>query len=313
MGRQPRLPAELLRGPFTVEDARRSGLEPWHLQGASWRRVGPAAYVWAGLDDDPMHRLYAAAGRLPADAAFSGPTAAWLHGLDVPPCDPIEVTIPLGAGVSARAGMAVRRVALSRTEVVRVRGLPATSIIRTVCDLACRLSLVEGVVIVDAALHARRVGLDQLTAWAMSNRGRHGIGNLERVIHHAEPAAESPMESRLRMLLVLGGLPRPQAQVPIHDRWGRFVGRPDLYYEQHRLGIEYDGAVHRDSLAADNRRQNALLRAGVRLLRFTGGDVLGNPESVVRLVREATSAGKTRFRGTAKPTSAGKRGKSAGS
>lgn len=71
----------------------------------------------------------------------------------------------------------------------------------------------------------------------------------------------------------------------IKDRWGRFVGRPDLYYEKHRLGIEYDGGIHRDKLTDDNRRQNALLKAGVRLLRFTAADVLGNPAAVVRQVR----------------------------
>ena len=92
------------------------------------------------------------------------------------------------------------------------------------------------------------------------------------------------MESRLRMVLVLGGLPRPRAQVSIHDRWGRFVGRPDLFYEDQRLGIEYDGGVHRDAMADDNRRQNRLLSAGVRLLRFTAGDVLGNPAAVVAQV-----------------------------
>jgi len=92
------------------------------------------------------------------------------------------------------------------------------------------------------------------------------------------------MESRLRMLLILGGLPRPAAQVSIHDRPG-FAGRPDLYYEGHRLGIEYDGGTHRDSLAEDNRRQNRLLDAGVRLLRFTAGDVYNNPDSIVVQVR----------------------------
>ena len=92
------------------------------------------------------------------------------------------------------------------------------------------------------------------------------------------------------MVLVLGGLPRPMAQVSIHDRWGRFVGRPDLYYEQYRLGIEYDGGLHRDALTEDNRRQNRLLNAGVRLLRFTGADVLGQPDSVVKQVREMLPA-----------------------
>jgi very-short-patch-repair endonuclease len=96
------------------------------------------------------------------------------------------------------------------------------------------------------------------------------------------------METRLRMLLVLGGLPRPQAQVDIFDADGRFVGRPDLYYEEVRLGIEYDGATHRTSLAEDNRRQNNLLRAGVRLLRFTAADV-SNPASLLAHVSAAIS------------------------
>ena len=87
------------------------------------------------------------------------------------------------------------------------------------------------------------------------------------------------------MVLVLGGLPRPKAQVAIHDIGGRFIGRPDLFYEQQRLGIEYDGGVHRQMLAEDNRRQNKLLNAGVRLLRFTAADVLRNPDRVVHEVR----------------------------
>ena len=87
------------------------------------------------------------------------------------------------------------------------------------------------------------------------------------------------------MVLVMAGLPRPMAQVSIHDRFGEFAGRPDLYYETQRLGIEYDGDVHRSALAADNQRQNKLLNAGVRLLRFTASDVLGNPAAVVAHVR----------------------------
>ena len=93
------------------------------------------------------------------------------------------------------------------------------------------------------------------------------------------------METRLRVVLVLGGLPRPRVQVPIHDRAGRFAGRSDLYYEEHHLGIEYDGGTHRNSLAEDNRRQNILLNAGVRLLRFTARDIFDSPGSVVAQVR----------------------------
>ena len=89
------------------------------------------------------------------------------------------------------------------------------------------------------------------------------------------------------MILVLNRLPRPRAQVPIHDAAGKFVGRVDLYYENCRLAIEYDGAGHRETLTGDNRRQNRLLAAGVRLLRFTAPDLLGNPDALVAQVKAA--------------------------
>jgi len=115
--------------------------------------------------------------------------------------------------------------------------------------------------------------------------GHRGFARLERVVGLAEPATESPMETRLRMVLVLAGLPRPAVQVPIYDQPGRFLGRPDLYYATVRLGLEYDGASHRGSLASDTQRQNRLLAAGIRLLRFTAADVRGAPDLIVRQVR----------------------------
>ncbi len=302
VGRKALLPAKLLRGPFTVDEARRAGLDRWHLEGASWIRIGPASYVWRDLGEDPLHTLEAAKRRLPRGFAFSGLTAAWLHGLDVVPCNPVEATVPEDAGVSARAGIALRRSALRKVDIVVVRGMPATSILRTLGEVCGGLSVTEAVVVADAALHDRRVRLDQPRSWADSNAGRRGLRNLRRVLSLVEPATESPMESRLRMVLILGGLPRPKAQVSIHDRWGRFVARPDLYYEENRLGIEYDGGVHRDALAEDNRRQNRLLNTGVRLLRFTASDVLRNPESIVSQVRTMLSDAQLN------PASAGSRG-----
>jgi len=285
VARIPTVPAELRRGPFTLADAKRAGIERWHLRGASWRRVGPRTYVWAGLGDSQQLRLAAAQRRLPPTAAFSGFTAAWLHGLDVSTRDPIEVTVPEDAGVSARAEIVLRRAALPDHEVVSRRGFRTTSILRTLRDLCLRLSLTEAVVVADMSLHLGITTLAQIRAAAGSGHAL-GVVNLRQVGRLAEPASESPMESRLRMLLVLAGLPRPLAQVPIKDGQGRFLGRPDLLYPDHRLGIEFDGGVHRGRLAEDNRRQNRLLGAGIRLLRFTAGDVLQGPEAVVTQVRQ---------------------------
>jgi hypothetical protein len=115
------------------------------------------------------------------------------------------------------------------------------------------------------------------------------VSRLRRVVELAEPATESPMETRLRILLIEAGLPRPQVQVWLADQRGAFVGRADLYYPSHRLVIEYDGGNHRDRLVEDDRRQNALVSAGYRVLRFTAADLLGHPEAVIAQVRAALS------------------------
>jgi very-short-patch-repair endonuclease len=279
------VPLELTRGPFTLAQARRAGLARWHLEGASWRRIGPRMYAWVGLPETPKLKLEAAQLSMPPGAAFSGKTAAWLHGLDVSPCEPIEMILPSAADGLGRDGVLVHRVALDDSEVEFKRGFRTTSLLRTMFDLSWKLSLVEAVVVADLALHAGMVRHAELTEWIECRAGVKGVKSARRVLELADPAAESPMETRLRLLLVLGGLPRPQAQVRVHDDQGRFLGRPDLYYPDHRLGLEYDGGTHRTSLAEDNRRQNRLLAAGVRLLRFTAGDVVNSPDAVVMQVR----------------------------
>jgi hypothetical protein len=243
-----------------------------------------------GLSESPLVLMSAVARRLPAGAAFSGRTAAWLHGLDVAPCDPIEVTIPGALGSGRRAGASVRRAALASEEIVLRRGLPATSALRTVVDLGGTDRLTEGVVAADLFLHADLVTTAELRNHVAEHPGAKGMARLRRVIDLAEPKSESPMETRLRLLLVLAGLPPPEVQVSIHDDQGRFLGRPDRLYRLQGLAIEYDGGNHRDRLVDDNRRQNSLIGAGLRLLRFTAADVYGNPDLVAMQVRHALTA-----------------------
>ena len=49
--------------------------------------------------------------------------------------------------------------------------------------------------------------------------------------------------------------------------------------------LEYDGGNHRERLVEDDRRQNLLINAGFRLLRFTAADIHNRPEVVVAQVR----------------------------
>src|SRR5215468_10825192 len=95
----------------------------------------------------------------------------------------------------------------------------------------------------------------------------HGVGVLR------SDGAESPMESRLRMVLVLAGLPAPAVNQPLYDACGVFLARPYLRID--RVLVEFDGSVHRDAqvFASDARRQNRLLEAGYTVLRYTASDV----------------------------------------
>ena len=279
------VPVDLTSRPFTLAQALAHGLTEDRLRGTSWRRVDRGVFAWHAIAQQRMVRLQAALYRLPQGGVFSGSSAGWLHGLDLDPCDPIEVTVPAGSRVTRRAGFKLHRSAT--IELSTVRGLPVTSPVRTVVDLARGLPLVQAVTVLDMALHVRLVTVASLQRWTQANRGRRGVARLRHALELAEAATESPMETRLRLLLVLAGLPKPLIQPTLRAESGIVLARPDLYYAVHRLVIEYDGATHRDSLARDNRRQNTLLEAGYRILRFTAGDVLGNPSGVVSLVRRA--------------------------
>jgi len=281
------IPTQLTTRALDIDDARRFGLTREHLRGSRWRRLGCGFYALREIANDPIVLLGAVSRRMPVGAVFSGRTAAWLHGLDVPPCDPIEVTLPPARLMSRMSGTLVRRSRLSPCEVARRRCLPVTSIDRTIADLGRRLPLIEAVTVLDMAMHRRLVSEAHLQAWIARHPSFPGIACLRRAIGLAELGTESVMETRLRLLLVLAGLPRPRVQVSLRDDGGHFLGRPDLYYPTHRLALEYDGAGHRERLAADNRRQNRLMDAGYRLLRFTAFDVLSTPHSVVTLVSRA--------------------------
>jgi very-short-patch-repair endonuclease len=256
------------------------------LQTKIWTRMSRGQYAWTGLPQDARLRLRAVAQRMPGTYAFSGPTAAWLLGLDISWSEPVEVTIGREVPARARAGVRLRRAALPESDVITRKGFRTTSAMRTVCDLGSRADLVESVVALDTALRAGVVEQSHLARHVLTHAGAKGIKRLRRALRHADPRSESPMETRLRMELIRGRLPTPCVQAELRDAAGHLIGRADLFYPDRKLAIEYDGENHKDRLVADLRRQNALVNAGYHLLRFTVAD-LRAPASVVAQVRRA--------------------------
>jgi hypothetical protein len=256
------------------------------LRGKKWRRIGTGLYRWSELPDDPWLTLSAWSRVLPSEAVFVGATAAWLFGLDVEPADPVEVVVPASSGIRTRAGLLVRHREIPRGEVVSVRGLRTLALPLTLAGLCLQLPEVEALAAIDKAVHRRLTDPVSLSQYAEAARGRPGMARLRSLALLAGPA-ESPMETRLRWLLIQAGLPRPEVQANLRDGAARFVGRVDLYYPEARLVLEYDGGHHRERLVEDNRRQNALVNAGYRLLRFTAADIHRRADVVVAQVGAA--------------------------
>lgn len=230
---------------------------------------------------DPILPIEGALASVPRGALVSGRTAGFLYGVTVVEPLPVQLTLPPGATLTSRKRIAIRRSAVPPSDVARLQGFPVTSITRTLLDLSNQLPLVQAVAATDQALHLGLVTLDELTRAARARTGRWGVNRFRRVVGFAEPATESPMETELRMLIVLNGLPRPEAQVELHDARGAWIARVDLFYRSARLGLEFDGSGHRDQMVEDLRRQNLISGADYDLLRFTTPDVRMTPELTI--------------------------------
>lgn len=98
------------------------------------------------------------------------------------------------------------------------------------------------------------------------------------------------METRLRLLLVLAGLPEPRVNLIIRAADGSWRLRFDLCYEAYRLIVEYDGRQHaEDSLQwqRDIARREELDAMGWRLIVVASRDLYRSPARTLERVADA--------------------------
>lgn len=251
------------------------------LRRGEWVAVGYDKYVEVAAL--PVHpTLLAVAGR---EVALSHLTAARAWGLPVDDGGEVHVTIPAGTRRRALAvGTRVHRT--RRWDAELLDGVPVTSLVRTLADVAASEPLGRSVPVLDAGLrHTTRAAI--LTA--TPPRGP-AVARTRLALELADQRAESPLESRLRLLLVRAGLPPDDVQHEVRER-GRFLARVDLWYEG--LVIEADGfAFHsaREDYRRDRRRQRSLTRLGLGYLPFAWEDVHHRPDQVVEDVRLTLAA-----------------------
>jgi uncharacterized protein DUF559 len=231
-------------GPFRGSEAVARGVVTgFGLRRGRYRRVFPDVYVPSDYPDDLKARSRAAyelvRGR---GGVLAGYSAALLLGADcAPERAPAEVLVPRDA--RAHTGLRVQRGPVTAADVTSAHGCRVTTAARTAWDLARRVRLVEAVVAVDALARTGGFVPEDLLARRTRSPGARGCRRLDEVVRLADPRAESPPETRLRLLLTWAGLP-PAVQHEVLDEHGFLVARVDLAYPDAKLAIEYDGAGH---------------------------------------------------------------------
>ncbi len=228
------------RVPFRGSVAVAAGvLTPAVPAGPRFRRLFPDVYVSADVESNLAVRSHAAAVLVGDRGVLGGFSAAELLGASCGPLvAPAEVIVP--GRRRAPPGLVVRVEDVPPTERWRVQAAAVTSPVRTALDLACRGSVVEAVVAVDALAHRFVFPPHEVIRCAYDHPGRRGAARLPHVVKLAHSDPESPMETRIRLAIVLDGLPAPQLQVSV----GPY--RLDMAYPELLLGVEYDGREHLD-------------------------------------------------------------------
>lgn len=95
-------------------------------------------------------------------------------------------------------------------EVQIIEGQPVTSPERTAFDIGRRVQVNEGVAHTDALAAATRLKFSDVAELAKRHKGVRGLRRLETVLSLADPGAQSPRETALRLLPLRGGLLRPE-------------------------------------------------------------------------------------------------------
>ncbi len=285
-----RLPVPKWPEVFRGSDAVAAGLvTPGQLRGPRFVRLFPDVYVRACAELDLTLSSLAAYLYARGRGVLSGYSAAELLGASCAPRGTRpEVT---GQGrLQDHPGLVLHRDALRGDEVLQHAHLAVTSHLRTAYDLArwCD-DLVEAVVAVDALANRGRFAPAEVLHLAGRYPRARGRRRLGRVVALADARAGSPMETRLRLLLVLGGLPTPQVQWAVQDERRRRAVWLDLAYPERRIGIEYDGDDHvrPGRVLQDIGRGTDLVDQGWHLYRFTKRDIYGDPAEIVAKIDRA--------------------------
>jgi hypothetical protein len=277
-------------------DARRDKGE-WRVLLAGIYLVRPwlAREAWSDLPFDL---------RLSAARLFHGPTAvavletsACLHGIEGLPVGSgaIHLARPPGGERHQQRGVRLHTWKMDASDVTLAGGVPATTASRTVADLICRHDRFTAVSVLDSTLNQGLLDGSELLELESRLTRRRGALAARKHLREADSLAQSPLESRVRLIASDAGLAPDHLQYPVRSAQGVLLGLADMAWERpsgRLLVAEADGrGPHEqpEALFRDRRRANDFVGTDlVDIVRFTWAD-LARPAYIVSVLRQNLS------------------------
>lgn len=271
--------------PFTRADLERAGLQDSLIRRREY--VSVVKGVWIHREArDRLTLIRAALVIHPDDAFASHQSAAVVLGLPVPDTGFAHVTVRQQEDRHYRAQIKPHVTARPRRVIV-VDGIRTTDPINTFIDCAGSLSLVDLVVLGDALV--KKFGITPAALRYACRASTDYYAGLARIAaDYVREGVDSPMETRLRMLIVLAGLPEPEVNVVVRHEDGTWRRRYDLCYRGIRLIIEYEGRQHADDArqwVSDIERREEFDDEGYRVLLVTASGIYKEPGRTLQRIR----------------------------
>jgi len=272
--------------PFIGSEALRSGaVTPYRLR-SRCVAIHPDVYVPAGTDLTAVTRARAAWLWSRRRGIIAGQSASALYGAKW--VDPLRAVELLYQHRRPPTGIRTWSDRLADDEIQLIGGMPATTPARTAFDLACRNPASKAVAAIDALVRATRLNVADAEALAESYKGHRNIRRARTALALVDAGAESPRETWLRLLLIEGGYPRPQTQIPVYGEYGELVAVLDMGWEDIKVAVEYEGDHHRTDRRQFNkdiaRYETVTTDLGWIVVRVTAEDV---PGGILRRVAAA--------------------------
>ncbi len=241
-------------------------------------------YAVGRPDLTPRGRWMAAVLACGDRAVLSHRSAAELWGIGYEEKGRIDVSIRRRSRLE-RPGMVVHaRPKLPGRSVVRRFGIPVTSPVQTLIDLATELEIVRLERCVNEADKRDLVDPETLRTALDGHLGMPGVKALRTMLdRHTFRLSDSDLEIYFRPLALAAGFP-----LPLTKHWvlGHEV---DFWFPDHGLVVETDGLRYHRTPSQQARmvkRDQKHTAAGLRVLRFTHWQIAYAPDEVTDVLRQ---------------------------